>query len=366
MKRPAYESPAVPIHWSRLQYVAGTREGVTVRPGTLERLIESYKDDPETLRNLLGDNPYELRSIIDNWVLSDNPDLRFIPTDSIVLTVDKEAVRRSGMMMAGDSIPDQMHISLKGKRAVYKSEMMMYEMLAQCNWTRPLYIAMTVGPDSYGNIKDYFVQEGLAYRVTPFNTTKSGKNIDTEKMYENLMTRFAFGGLDTPGIYLDETVMRMCGTHRRIFSMLAARLVQEGKLDKAARVVAKVEKVIPPSSVPHNYSSGSLELARVWNTLGKKKEATDIAYPVAIQAAEYLEWYLTLPDKVLLQSERDCMYYLYQMHSAVSLLNSAGSDKTLELTNRLNTYNNQLQTRLYGSVGMDAVDEDEEVYEEGE
>jgi ATP/maltotriose-dependent transcriptional regulator MalT len=187
-------------------------------------------------------------------------------------------------------------------------------------------------------------------------------------MYENLMTRFTFGGLDTPGIYLDETVMRMCGTHRRIFSMLAARLVQEGKLDKAARVVAKVEKVIPPSSVPHNYSSGSLELARVWNTLGKKKEATDIAYPVAIQAAEYLEWYLTLPDKVLLQSERDCMYYLYQMHSAVSLLNSAGSDKTLELTNRLNTYNNQLQTRLYGSVGMDAVDEDEdeEVYEEEE
>ena len=146
MKRPAYDSPAVPIHWSRLQYVAGTREGVTVRPGTLERLIETYKDDPETLRNMLGDNPYELRNIIDRWVLNDNPDLRFIPTDSIVITVDKEAVRRSGMMMAADSIPDKMHISLKGKRAVYKSEMMMYEMIAQCNWERPLYIAMTVGP----------------------------------------------------------------------------------------------------------------------------------------------------------------------------------------------------------------------------
>ena len=32
MKRPAYDSPAVPIHWSRLQYVAGTREGTSVRP----------------------------------------------------------------------------------------------------------------------------------------------------------------------------------------------------------------------------------------------------------------------------------------------------------------------------------------------
>ncbi len=259
-----------------------------------------------------------------------------------------------------------MHISLKGKRAVYKSEMMMYEMLAQCNWERPLYMAMTVGPENKGTIQDYFVQEGLAYRITPFNTTKSGKNIDTEKMYENLMTRFTFGGLDTPGIYLDETVMRMCGTHRRIFAQLASRLVQEGKLDKAANVVAKAEEAIPPTAVPHNYSSGSLELARVWNTLGKKEQAIDVAYPVAIQASEYLEWYLTLPNKMVLLCERDIMYYLYQMHSALGVMESAGSDKTPDLVRQLDTYNKLLQSRLYGSVGVDMDDEEENVIDESE
>ena len=176
------------------------------------------------------------------------------------------------------------------------------------------------------------------------------------------MTRFAFGGIDKPGIYLDETVMRMCGTHRRVFSMLASRLVQEGKLDKAARVVAKAEKVIPASTVPHSYSSGSLDLSRVWNTLGKKKEAIDIAYPLALQAAEYLEWYLNLPAKILLISERECMYYLYQLHSALTVLESAGCDKTPELVRQLDTYNRLLQSRLYGSVGMDAEDEAEEEY----
>ena len=370
MKRPSYDSPAVPIHWSRLQYVAGTREGITVRPGTLERLVESYKDDPQTLRDLLGDDPFELKSIIDNWVLSDNPDLRFIPTDSIVFTIDKEAVRRSGMMMAGDSIPDKMHISLKGKRAVYKSEMMMYEMIAQCNWERPLYVAMTVGPDNYGHLNDYFVQEGLAYRITPFKTTNSGKDIDTEKMYENLMTRFAFGGIDKPGIYLDETVMRMCGTHRRIFAVLASRLVQEGKLDKAADVVAKVEKVIPPSNVPHTYTSGSLELARVWNTIGGKKEANDIALSIANKASEYLEWYLNLPNKMLLLDQKECFSYFYQMHSALGIMESAGSNKVMELSKKLDLYNQLIQARFYGSVGMDAQAEEadeaeeEEAYEE--
>ena len=368
MKRPAYDSPAVPIHWSRLQYVAGTREGVSVRPGTLERLIESYKDDPETLRNILGDNPHELSSIMDNWILSDNPELRFIPTDSIVLTIDKEAVRRSGMMMAGDSIPDKMHINLKGKRIVYKSELMMYEMIQQCNWERPIYMAMTVGSENRATVQDYFVQEGLVHRITPFNTTKSGKNIDTEKMYENLMTRFSFGGIDKPGIYLDETVMRMCNTHRRIFSQLASRLVQEGKLDKAEKVVAKAEQVIPPTTVPHNYSGGSLELARVWNTLGKKTEAIDIAMPVAVQATEYLEWYISLPDKILLINEKDCFYYLYQMHAAVGILESAGSIKAKELSQKLDLYNQLIQGRLYRSFGMsnqaEEAEEEEELFEE--
>ena len=360
MKRPAYDSPAVPIHWNRLQYVAGTREGISVRPGSLERILDAYKDNPEAIRQLLGDNPYELKSIIDNWVLNDNPEYRFFPTDSIVLTIDKEAVRRSGMMMAGDSIPDYMHISLKGKRAVYKSEMMIYEMLAQCNWERPMYIAMTVGPDNYGCLKDYFVQEGLAYRVTPFNTTKSGKDIDTDKMYENLMTRFTFGGIDKPGIYLDETVLRMCGTHRRIFSDLAIRLVQEGKLDKAARVLEKVEQVIPPCNVPHSYGSGSFNLARVWDSLGKKQQAIDIAYPLAIQATEYLDWYLSLPGSMLQINAREALIYQNQMLSALKILSSAGSDKTIELAQQYDIYVKLLNTRL----GFGSDDDDEEVYEE--
>ncbi|MBO5886299.1 MAG: DUF2723 domain-containing protein, partial [Bacteroidaceae bacterium] len=250
MKRPAYDSPAVPIHWSRLQYVEGTREGVAVRPGMLEQVINYYKDDPAAMREALGDNPYELRNIIDKWVLNDNPELQIIPTDSIVFAVDKEAVRRSGMMLAGDSIPDFMHISLKGKRAVYKSEMMMYEMLAQCNWERPLYVATTVGPDNYGSLGNYFVQEGLVNRITPFNTKANGQNMDTDRMYDNMMNKFKFGGLDKPGIYLDETVMRMCYTHRRAFAQLALRLLQEGKTDKVAKLIDYAEQVISPENVP--------------------------------------------------------------------------------------------------------------------
>ena len=352
MKRPAYDSPSVPIHWKRYQYVAGTREGIPVRSGMLERAIELYKDRPEVMKDVLGENPYELKNVIDKWILNENKDLQFFPTDSLVITVDKEAVRRSGMMMAADSIPDVMHISLKGKRAVYKSEMMIYEMLAQCNWERPLYVAISVSKSNYGNLGDNFVQEGLANRITPFNTKESGRNIDTEKMYDNLMNRFRFGGLEKPGLYLDETVMRMCQSHRRLYAQLARRLMGEGKTEKAAEVAAFIDKAIPSESLPHSYSSGSLDLANVWLELGQAKQVEDYALPVAQNAVEYLEWYLAYPNHMLLQSNEDCMYYLYQLHNASDLLSEAGSAQAAKMAERLEHYDSTIRTRLYGISGL--------------
>lgn len=137
MKRQAYDSPAVPIEWSRLEYVQGHNEGVAVRPEVMESINNFYKQNPEEAAKEFGDNPYELKNILKYWVRSPKEGLQLIPTDSIVIKLDKEAVKRSGMMIPDSlhgEIPDYMSISLKGKRMLYKSELMMLEMLANTNW----------------------------------------------------------------------------------------------------------------------------------------------------------------------------------------------------------------------------------------
>ena len=49
------------------------------------------------------------------------------------------------------------------------------------------------------------------------------RSINTEKMYDNVMNKFKWGGVNTPGVYLDENVMRMCKSYRiALFSKLAA------------------------------------------------------------------------------------------------------------------------------------------------
>ena len=320
MRRPAYDSPSVPITWPRLDYCSGTNEYVEVEPSAKADLLKFYRENPEQAKEQFGEDPFELKNILQYWVRGKNTDLHFIPTDTVYVTIDKEAVKKSGMMMAKDSIPDKMVISLKGKNALYKGDLMMLEMIAQCNWTRPIYVAITVGEENYMNLGDNFVQEGLASRITPFTTISNGaKNFDTEKVYNNMMNRFKFGGLEKEGIYLDETVMRMCYTHRRLFGQLAMHLISENKNDKALKALAYAEKVIPSYNVPYNYLSGGLDFAKAYATIGKKAEARKILDDVFNNALQYMNYYTSLDNYTMAGYQQDCMMQVYIMQHCVEV-----------------------------------------------
>ena len=328
MRRPAYDSPSVPINWERIDYVQGHNEAVYVRPEAMETINNFYKQNPEEAKKEFGDNPYELKNILKYWVRSPKEGLQMIPTDSIVIKLDKEAIKRSGMLTP-DSIPDYMHISLKGKRVLYKSELMMLEMLANTNWERPMYMAITVGTENHLNLTNNFLQEGLAYRITPFDNAKLGRRIDSEKMYNNLMTKFKFGGIDNPDIYLDETVLRMCDTHRRLFVQLASQLIKEGKKDKALKALDYCEKVIPSTTVRHDYIySSSKEMADDYAQLGQTKKAENILEQLANNSVEYASWYLSLDDERFAGSYEECMRHFYILDDVCKALSNLKDAKT--------------------------------------
>ena len=343
MKRPAYNSPAVPISWPRLDYCSGTNEYVEVKPSLKQQILDFYKQNPAAARAQFGDNPFEVKNIMKYWVRSKNPDLQVIPTDTLYVTIDKAAVKRSGMMMASDTIPDRMVISLAGKNALYKGDLMMLEMISQCNWTRPIYVALTVGQENYMNLGDNFIQEGLANRITPFTTNAHGaKNFDTEKTYRNMMTRYKYGGLSRPGLYLDETVMRMCYTHRRLFGQLALQLIGEGKKDKALKVLQKANKEIPTYNVPMNYMSGGTDIAKAYALLGQKKEALKCLNAVWNDAAQYERYYQSLTGIRFIQAQRDCMVQmsiLDQVRTITSLVDrKLAARQKAQLDNFYRTY----------------------------
>ena len=357
MVRPAYDSPSLPITWNRLEYCAGTNEYVQVDPSLKEQVIQLYRESPEEAKKQFGDDPFELKNVLKYWVRSKVKDFHVIPTDSVYVTIDKEAVRRSGMMMASDSIPDKMVISLKGKSALYKGDLMMLELVANANWERPVYVATTVGQENYMNLGEHFVQEGLANRITPFRTHYTDErgnlvpiegvsDFDTEKVYDNVMNKYKYGNVSQKGIYLDETVTRMCYTHRRLLSTLAMSLIEEDKIDKAKKVLDKCEKELPAYNVSHDYASGSLDLARAYNLTGQNQKAQELVDQLWKKSQQYLMWYCSLDNYRFDGAQRECMINIYVMNQLVDIQNAIDEKKGAEKDQQL-----EALIQLYHSKG---------------
>lgn len=349
LKRDSYDSPALPIPWSRQQYAAGVSEALPVNAEMKKQIDAYYEADPEKARKEFGDNPYELKNILRYWVRSDNERMRMIPTDSIVLKLDKEAILQSGMpipeALEGE-IPEYMHLSLKGKRYLLKSELMMLEIIAGSDWKRPVYLTMSIGPECYLCFEDNFCQQGLLYRITPFNTKELNMRMDSESTYDSWMNKFKWGGLDNPDIYLDEHNVRMCASHRRLSASLAEQLIKEGKNDKALALLNHSITVIPSYTLPYDYQNGALGLAKCFYLLNEKEKGDIIMKSLADKSVEYIVWYMNMSNRHWNVVADNCMYHFYLLNEEVKYLYENKSELFDAYSNMLDTLYRTVKERV--------------------
>ncbi len=350
MRRQAYESAPLPIAWSRYEYVDNRGRG-----------FDYYEVKPEMRAELdsvkarTGVNTYELTYLIDHYirgrVRNDQPGV--MPTDSVVVMVDKDEIRKSGMMLpyGPDSIPDYMTISFRGKGNITKSQMMIYEMLARNAWKRPMYMSVTLGglgSNNFAGLDDYLVLEGLAYRITPFRHPRGFDGqpqtvIDTERMYDNLVNRFRYGNVKEPGIYLDETVSRMCATHRNMFCILVEQLLREGKRDKALKALRKCKEELPAANIP--YDEYDYNIADLWLQAGDKKEAARVAQAVGNRVLQQLAWASSLGEDRVQSLLSDCYRDLRVAYAASDLLRRSDEKAAAAFDQRLMAAENSLAAR---------------------
>ncbi len=346
MRRPAYTSPSLPITWSRLLYVDnGKHTFYPIRPEGKEKLDQIKKENPSV-------DPYELSYILDHYVKKETGG--YFPTDSVVVKVNKQAVIESGMMLplGPDSIPDHMVISLKNaaqkQGGLYRQDVMIYEMLARADWKRPMYMSVTLGSGNYAGLENYLVLEGLGYRITPFNYGQMGV-IDANTMYNNMMKRFKYGNMSQKGLYIDETVGRMCQTHRRMFLMLAQNLLQRGDKKRALEVLDRQKKELPASNIP--YSDDDSQLSTTWLEAGNKKEAAEVAKAVLDYDLQYLAYLNSLGADRLNTYGQTCYYLVSSiMESAQTLRETADTQYT--------NYEKRIETAAKASafqIGMEVL-----------
>lgn len=188
-----------------------------------------------------------------------------LPSKKIKVMVDSAFAVKNGLVPKGmeNRIVKSLNWEVK-KNYVLKNDLMILDLLAANDWKRPVYFAVTTGSEAYLNLEKYLQLEGLAYRLVPIESTpqemaSGGPRIAEDIMYENIM-KFQYGGMNIPGVYLDENCLRMASNMRIQIGQLASALTEKGKKDKALKALDKAMAEMPESNVPYDATMYSIAL----------------------------------------------------------------------------------------------------------
>ncbi|MCD6018004.1 MAG: formate-dependent nitrite reductase, rane component [Bacteroidetes bacterium] len=268
MRRAAYESAPVPFTIPPDKYVQSKREVVYIMDK--------------------GTGPMNLKKAID-FVVSDdlenkldygNKPLDYFPTKTFYVPVDSATVMREKVIGVKDTA--RLVKSIKwsiNRQYLTKNDLMVLDLIAHNNWKRPIYFAVTTGSEAYLGLEEYFQLEGLAYRLTPIKNNENemavGGRVNTDIMYDNVMNKFAWGGLDKPGVSLDENCTRMASNMRMQMATLAGALISKGQKKKAEKVLDLCLEKMPDENV--RYEATLYTIIAGYYQIGNMKKATELS-----------------------------------------------------------------------------------------
>lgn len=279
---------------------------------TMKNYQQGGPNDYLPYEDLKLKGPIDLKTFL-SLLKKDDKRLRYyqsanvIPSKQIALKVDKDAVLRSGILPKGkDSlVVDKMIFRLEGN-GLEKKDLLILDLIATNNWERPIYFNNTSLNQLNFNIDEYIVQEGNTYRLLPIKNpqpTRGNYMVDTDIMYDNVMNKFQFRELDNPEVYYNEDYRNFVVNHRSTLNTLAEALLDEGKQEKARRVLLHNLERMPDIAVSYDYTS--VQTAGMLMQLGENDKAIDIANKLGTRADELLSYYLANDISVGFELQRN-------------------------------------------------------------
>lgn len=333
MKSKAYQSEPLPISFTHDLYVQGKRDIVYLMEDPrlkgsveLKKALDFVKDEDK--RTKLEQADYAA----------------YIPSKKLFMVVDKAAVIKNKVVEPKDydKIVDTLKIDFSSKHYITKDELMVLDMIANNNWERPIYFAITIGRDKYLNLQDYFQLEGLAYKLVPIKSPedKTGLNmgqVDSKLMYENVMDKFKWGNMERPDVYIDENNGRMMMNIRNTFNRLAETLVQEGQNEKAIKVLDRCVELIPHKVVPYNYFS--MMMAETYFKAGQAQKGKEIINTILANYKEQLDYFFKLKKPMRNSVDEEMQRHLYFMREMSMICTRNNQPELLkEVSTAFNSY----------------------------
>ncbi len=254
-KRAVYDAKPVPFNFTHDEYKQGTRDVVYYQ----DRGVKGRWDAKDFIR--------WIRESKNNTFTAFNgqKELGYFPIKKLRVNIDKDQVLANDVLMPEDTNRIVSYIDWNiSANVLSKRDLMVIDLIAHNDWTRPIYFSVTVGNSSqaYFWLDDYFQLEGLAYRFVPVLNKRNRVNgrpdtdfgkVATDIMYDNLMNKFEFGNMEVPGVYLDETNRRVTFNLRNIYGRLGKDLASRDRNEEAIKVLDLAVEKMPEEKYAYDY-----------------------------------------------------------------------------------------------------------------
>jgi len=214
-----------------------------------------------------------------------------VPAKSMYLNVDVASVLEMGFIPESlkHLIVERMDWSLKG-RVLEKKDLMILDLLDSNNWERPIYFNYTSLNSINMDFKPFMVMEGETYRLMPVrNPDPTRMLVNTDAMFDNMMNKYSWRGLQDPDTYNTEYYKQFALNHRSSFLHLAEALIEQGEIQDAKDSLHRSLEVIPDEAI--QYDLAVAQYVDLLLRLSEKELAVDIAQKIGTRADVLLTYY---------------------------------------------------------------------------
>lgn len=158
-----------------------------------------------------------------------------------------EDLEIAGLRVVGTDVPTARYHSGSGRIPVIEMHtVMIWWIIQQINWTRPIYFAVTVPNSNQAGLRPYLSMEGMAYRLVPEH---GPGQFDLARTRDNLMGTYRYRGINQPEFYKDPVARRLLGNYLVLFEGLTQIYVATKDFGGAFEALQFAEMNIPPHAM---------------------------------------------------------------------------------------------------------------------
>jgi hypothetical protein len=242
--------------------------------------------------------------------------LNYLPGNQLSIPINKKSLKVEKNRKADDRII----IKLQGNYITLDKIMLLD--IIQSNPNRPIYFTSPQEPISLG-LDKYLKLDGCTYKLTAYKTQPKTSDeigfVDTDQLYDQYMNKLEWSSLSDPNVYHDSFHLYTTATMgiRQKFCRLANALIDEGKNEKAIKVLDKISEIMPNDQAPYDYNN--LNVAALYLQAGAKAKGEAELQKMQNITQENTRYYLSLSPKqqATLNYEMQLNQYLIQQIATI-------------------------------------------------